>query len=114
MMIPPPFFRPTYPNFRSNYGFKNTMNTNYNIGKSPYFPNNFSNSDFKSDCSNNDFNSGDSSSIDRHEEYDNFFNILGFKLYFDDLLILAVLFFLYKEDVEDTYLYIILVILLLS
>ena len=43
-----------------------------------------------------------------------FFEIFGLKLYFDDLLIIALLFFLYQEEVKDTYLYIALVLLLLS
>lgn len=46
--------------------------------------------------------------------YDQYFEIFGLKLYFDDLLILILLFFLYKEDVKDNYLYIVLFLLLLS
>ena len=42
------------------------------------------------------------------------FEIFGIKLHFDDLLIIALLFFLYQEDVKDTYLYIALILLLLS
>ena len=42
------------------------------------------------------------------------FEIFGLKLHFDDLLIIALLFFLYQEDVKDTYLYIVLILLLLS
>lgn len=40
--------------------------------------------------------------------------ILGLKLYLDDLIILALLFFLYKEDVKDEILFIALILLLLS
>lgn len=40
--------------------------------------------------------------------------ILGLKLYLDDLIILALLFFLYKEDVKDESLFIALILLLLS
>lgn len=43
-----------------------------------------------------------------------FFEIFGLKLHFDDLLIIAILFFLYQEEVKDTYLYIALILLLLS
>lgn len=46
--------------------------------------------------------------------YEQFFEVFGIKLYFDDLLILALLFFLYKEDSHDDYLYIILIMLLLG
>ena len=42
------------------------------------------------------------------------FEIFGIKLYFDDLLIIALLFFLYEEGVEDNLLFISLVLLLLS
>ena len=41
-------------------------------------------------------------------------NILGFKVYTDDLLILFILLFLYIEKVNDYFLYIILILLLLS
>lgn len=47
-------------------------------------------------------------------EYEEFINIFGFKLYFDDLLILALLFFLYKQEIKDDSLYIILILLLLT
>ncbi len=44
-------------------------------------------------------------------EYIELFNM---KFYFDDLLILCLLFFLYKENVHDEILYVILILLLLS
>ena len=42
------------------------------------------------------------------------FEILGIKLYFDDLLLLCLIFFLYTEGVQDQYLLIALILLLLS
>lgn len=42
------------------------------------------------------------------------FEILGIDLYLDDIIILGLLFFLYKEGVQDEMLYISLVLLLLS
>ncbi len=42
------------------------------------------------------------------------FELFGFKLYFDDILLLGLLFVLYSEGVDDTNLYIALVLLLLS
>lgn len=42
------------------------------------------------------------------------FEIFGIKLYFDDLLIVALIFFLYNEGVRDNLLFISLVLLLLS
>lgn len=41
-------------------------------------------------------------------------DILGIKLYFDDVLILSLLFFLYKEEVKDEGLFLALVLLLIS
>ena len=43
-----------------------------------------------------------------------FFSILGLDLYFDDILILCLLFFLYTEKVKDEMLFICLIMLLLS
>lgn len=40
--------------------------------------------------------------------------ILGIKLYLDDLIIIGLLFFLYKEDIQDEILFSILLLLLLS
>lgn len=42
------------------------------------------------------------------------FEVFGLKLYFDDLLILGLLFILYSEGVDDINLYIALILLLLS
>lgn len=42
------------------------------------------------------------------------FEILGIKLYLDDLIILGLLFFLYQEKVKDEMLYIILFLLLFA
>ncbi len=38
----------------------------------------------------------------------------GLKLYLDDLIILSILYFLYKEDVKDDILFILLILLLIS
>lgn len=40
--------------------------------------------------------------------------ILGLKLYLDDIIILSLLFLLYKEDVQDEIIFLILVLLLLT
>jgi len=44
----------------------------------------------------------------------NVIEILGKKFSFDDLLILGLLFLLYKEEVKDSSLYVVLVLLLLT
>ena len=42
------------------------------------------------------------------------FDLFGIKLYFDDVLILALLFFLYNENIKDEGLFLALVMLLIS
>lgn len=42
------------------------------------------------------------------------FEIFGIKIYFDDVLILCILLFLYQENIHDEYLFIALILLLLS
>ncbi len=42
------------------------------------------------------------------------FEIFGIKLYYDDFLILGMLFFLYSEGVKDEELFLVLLLLLLS
>ena len=42
------------------------------------------------------------------------FDLFGLKLYFDDVLILSLLFFLYKEEVKDEGLFLALVLLLIT
>lgn len=125
MMYPYPFFGS--PNFRKPYHYypyKIPNNSNLNLQKNvqkPYFPN-IKDKKIEENCSssskkvlNNDFcinNVKDSS--DNFDTSNECFEIFGLKLYFDDLLIIALLFFLYQEDVKDTYLYIALILLLLS
>ena len=41
-------------------------------------------------------------------------NIFGRDLYFDDILIILLLYFLYTQGVKDIYLFIVLILLLLS
>lgn len=45
---------------------------------------------------------------------DFYFNLFGKKLEVDDLIIIGLLIILYKENVKDTYLFIILILLLIS
>lgn len=45
---------------------------------------------------------------------DYFFEVFGLKLYFDDILLICLLFFLYEEGVKDQELFISLILLLLS
>lgn len=50
----------------------------------------------------------------RNNSDDTIINIMGIKLAFDDLIILGLLFLLYMENVDDIFLYIVLILLLLS
>lgn len=43
-----------------------------------------------------------------------FFEILGIKLYFDDVLIISLILFLYNEGVRDNLLFISLILILMS
>lgn len=45
---------------------------------------------------------------------DALFNLFGVKLHFDDVLLICLIFFLYNEGVKDEYLFIVLILLLLS
>ena len=45
---------------------------------------------------------------------DYFFELFGLKLYFDDVLLICLIFFLYQEGVKDEELFISLILLLLS
>lgn len=45
---------------------------------------------------------------------DNIFEIFGIKLHSDDILLICLIFFLFKEGVKDEYLFISLILLLLS
>lgn len=55
------------------------------------------------------------SAVHPHQDSDNtIFEILGVKVHFDDLLILCILLFLYQEKINDDYLFISLILLLLS
>lgn len=69
-----------------------------------------------STCTNSNKNDFSSECIDTASNTtdEQVFEIFGIKLASDDLLILALLFFLYKEEVKDIYLYITLILLLIS
>ena len=52
--------------------------------------------------------------IRESEESREYFEIFGIKLFFDDILLICLIFFLYNEGVKDQYLFISLILLLLS
>lgn len=95
----------------------NTTSTNYNSNPTTnqaYIP--IQKQETKNSITNskeisNTINSRSSSKSNTEQAI---FEILGIKLFLDDLIILGLLFFLYQEDVKDEMLYIILFLLLFS
>lgn len=53
-------------------------------------------------------------SQDRKQKDSPFLEIFGLELFFDDILLLSLIFFLYSEGVKDEMLFIVLIMLLLS
>lgn len=86
----------------------------------PYFPRRFSNYSsryVKPDYPQykNAFQSCQESSPSFEEEKEEpFFEIFGISLFYDDILLICLIFFLYTEGVKDTYLFLVLILLLLS
>lgn len=96
-----------YPNFSTHYGssFHNTQSCNNKDSLSIASINN----DPKSSC--------ESQNIKNKSNDDNLnylFDLFGLKIFFDDILILSLLFFLYSEGVKDDMLFISLLLLLIS
>ena len=103
----PPFHFPYYlnTNFRRNNYYKNRLNLTQE-------------SNLTSDLQNKNANSSNllkSKKNNSKSDYDNyFFELFGLKLYFDDVLLMSILFFLYEEGVKDNELFFSLILLLLS
>ena len=51
---------------------------------------------------------------DSFSEDRGFFDILGIRLYHDDILLISLIFFLYNEGIDDTGLFVALILLLLN
>ncbi len=60
------------------------------------------------------FSNPEESRLNQKSDDNVWFDLFGIKLYFDDVLILSLLFFLYKEEVKDEGLFLALVLLLIS
>lgn len=74
-------------------------------------PNKFNKNYYLKDETHNDKLKKDS---EKNIYSESFFEIFGLKLYFDDLLILCILFFLYTEKIQNEELFICLILLLLT
>lgn len=100
-----------YTNKYSNNPFNNYSNNR---------PNTFSNNYYKYQnfsSTNNKFQSKPKKEILEKQEKSadsELFEIFGIKLYFDDILLICLIFFLYNEGVKDQYLFISLILLLLT
>ena len=123
----PFFYQPNYYNRTQFYnrGYYNPSFTsknsgeigNYSYGEKKNVYKNESLKDAKKIQSNlfleEDFlQKNNSKSSSKQESY--FFELFGLKLYFDDILLICLIFFLYEEGVKDDELFISLILLLLS
>ena len=92
--------------------FNTNSNCNYKNPNKSHLGDHCHNKYEDADCFNNLLNDKKKEHIQNNETP--LFEILGFKIYFDDLLILCLLFFLYQEGIKDQYLFISLILLLIS
>lgn len=77
---------------------------------------NSDNSNIESSSLDSDSNNSNNNTSNKknHPNTEECLEIFGLKLYFDDILIICILFFLYTEGVQDEKLFICLILLLLS
>ncbi len=111
----PFFYNTNYYNSLGSYGInnfaqKNSLNSNINDTSNSH--NNITmqnaNSTYKNNLDSHKKNNS-KSNVDNY-----FFELFGLKLYFDDVLLICLIFFLYDEGVRDNELFISLILLLLS
>lgn len=140
-MVNFPFYRYPYSYYYRNPGFQNIYNKTpaYTFQDSTKNSSNYSNIEDYISSNKSQENQEDSCKIENSVQADkkktsrynsfgpiNFQNpfsadydkpvleLLGIQLYLDDIIILSLLFFLYKEEVKDEMLFISLILLLLS
>lgn len=104
-----PFYR-RYPGYNYNYNYYNRTPKRNNILNN--YGQNVSNPQNKSE--NNKKEESKTNRVEKVEKEAPIFEILGIKLYSDDILIVTLLFFLYSGGVKDQSLFISLIMLLLS
>ena len=104
-------FRFPYYGYPYNYYkyYNHYNNLNQQIAKSE-----IDNSEKKESITNSETISNTNNSKRSSNSDQAIFEIMGIKLYLDDLIILGVLYFLYEQNVKDEMLYIILFLLLIS
>lgn len=99
-----------------NFNSKLEPYRNHEVGQSKKSNNSNgqkANSSFKKSSSGFSFLGNLLNQEDRGDD-EEYFDLFGIKLYNDDLLLIGLIFFLYKEDVKDQYLFFALILLLLS
>ncbi len=112
-----PYFSLPFYNYNTYNRYK--RNNFYRVPNSSYIPNNYKNvspNDSKKDTSSTQNNNSNLDSDSKKEDSNGspIFDIFGIKLYFDDILLIVLIYFLYKEEVKDESLFVTLILLLLS
>lgn len=107
-------FNSQYYRYNNKMAYNNSFISKSNISRSSEAVTN--NTSDINNCKNseNKNNSITTSNEVRNTIDDAIFEIFGIKLYLDDLIIVALLFFLYNQEIKDDMLYIILFLLLFS
>lgn len=115
----PSFYRNSSPFFYNNFYRNSFIPQNHRpFSYSPNYSENQNSNNFPKAAQHeaqNDFTfSNKHSKQNLPPNKDFVLDLFGLKLYFDDILILSLIFFLYKEDVKDEGLFLALVLLLIS
>lgn len=106
-----------YNPFYSSSLYKKYPKYNYYAGSPYYYKNGYhanTPSPPKQVCEEISSSKQNTKEKEEKKEDREFFEILGIKLYFDDILLICLIFFLYNEGVKDESLFIALILLLLS
>lgn len=124
MMYNSPIFPHFYPRYYYNYPQSNAKNVNnahsvrkkddYNTNSNTNYHHNEKTINEKRNHNNNIIYNQENNMNNKKEKDDTIFEIFGIKLHYDDILLICLIFFLYNEGVKDEFLFIALVLLLLS
>ena len=128
MNMPFSYYR-NYPRYPYSYNYSsyftqgnsintNSKNNNLNQKQRPTQSQNKSSNQNQNLYSNQNSNRNSNQSQNKNKSNSNdsdyLFDLFGIKLYFDDILILGLIYFLYSEGVKDEMLFISLLLLLIS
>jgi hypothetical protein len=115
-----PYFNFPYSNNYSRYGYRYSNSMYKGNVKNAYANKDYSNNSvYKKEQQHSDFTNINLEDNKKEEashfsETSPFLQFFGINLYFDDILIICILFFLYQEGVKDEGLFVVLILLLLS